>query len=129
MNKFNETNKLKSRLLCGIAAFATQIVIFFGLRSVALERHMNSAWNFIMFVLSCLVLAIATLSSKKILMAFAATGYPIGFIIGTIFNRDSLDPGGGLLNNWWIVWTVTYLLIVLIGIIIEIIVKKSAKKI
>ena len=128
MSKFNETNQLKSRLICGIVALAAQIVIFFGLRSVALERHMNSAWNFIMFVLSCLVLVIATLSSKKILMVFVVMGYPVGFIIGTTINRDSFDPGGGLLNNWWIVWTVSYILIVLIGIIIETVVKKSGMK-
>ena len=129
MSKLNETNQLKSHLLCGVAAFAVQVVIFFGLRDVVWQRHLNSDWNFIMFVFSCLVLAVATLSSKKILMAFAVMGYPVGFIIGTTFNQDSYDPGGGLLNNWWIVWTVSYIIIVLIGIVVEIISKKSAKKI
>ena len=128
MNKPDKMNQLKSRLICGIVALAAQIVIFFGLRSVVWERHMNSTWNFIMFVLACVVLVTATLSSKKILMAFAVMGYPVGFIIGTTFNRDSFDPGGGLLNNWWIVWTVSYLLIVLIGIIVEIVVKNKQRK-
>jgi len=45
--------------------------------------------------------------------------YIIGFMLGILFNIDSLDQGGGRLNNAWIIWTISFVVIIFIGVIWE----------
>lgn len=52
--------------------------------------------------------------------SFTAAGYLAGFFIGYIFHSYSFDPGGGLLNNMWEIWTVTFIAAIFAGVLAEI---------
>lgn len=47
-----------------------------------------------------------------------------GFILAMIFNTDSIDPGGGRINNAWIIWGAVWFFSILIGLILGFISKQ-----
>ena len=78
------------------------------------------AWPFYLFVFGVIVIAVAALTYSRKVMIFVPAGYIIGFLSAGLFNKDGFDPGGGLTNNGWIIWTVTLLAIILAGVAWEV---------
>lgn len=60
-------------------------------------------------------------------MLFTALGYPISFIIGYVFQKDTLDPRGASTNNMWYIWMLTFVASVFIGVVVEIVKLRKAK--
>ena len=83
--------------------------------------HGMSDWPLYLCVFGLISIRIAALSFSRKVMACVPAGYMIGFFSAWLFNTDSVDPGGGLLNNGWIIWTISFLALVLAGIVWEII--------
>jgi len=86
-----------------------------------------SDWPLYLCVFGLISIRIAALSFSRKVMACVTAGYMIGFFSAWLFNTDSVDPGGGLLNNGWIIWTISFLALVLAGVAWEIICKRTAK--
>lgn len=58
---------------------------------------------------------------NRIAPAFTVAGYCAGFFGGYLFRTFSLDPGGGLLSNMWLIWAGVYAAAILAGILIELV--------
>ncbi|MDR2996364.1 MAG: hypothetical protein LBV11_21610 [Bacillus cereus] len=90
--------------------------------------HNSKDWALILFLFGFFIILIAGCFYLKKVMVSAVAGYIIGFMCGIIFNKDGLDSGGGKTNNWWIIWTIPFLAIIMTGIIWEIIDKRIKSK-
>ena len=85
-------------------------------------------WPVNLFIFGILVIIISAIFDSPKVMIFTPVGYIIGFAFGMLFNADSFDPGGGRVNNAWIVWTALFLVLIAIGVVWELITKKTKKK-
>ena len=56
---------------------------------------------------------------KYSLARMASIGYVVSYLIGALFATDGLDAGGGRTNNLWIIWVVSYVILLLLGAYIE----------
>jgi len=109
----------KNQILWLLASTIIQMLIFLFIRYPLLSLHNMRQWAFILFVLGLVVIIVATIFKSKTILIATPIGYGTGFVIGVLFNTDSYDPGGGLLNNAWLIWTAIYLLLIAIVIIWE----------
>jgi len=89
--------------------------------------HGMKSWPLYIFVFGLIAIVIAALTLSRKVMICVPVGYMIGFLSAWLFNTDGVDPGGGLLNDGWIIWTVSFLAIILVGIVWELIKKRTAK--
>lgn len=55
----------------------------------------------------------------------ASVGYFVSFLIGYLLRRKGTDPGGGATDSLWIVWTVSYVVIILLGLLADLKRKKK----
>ena len=53
-----------------------------------------------------------------------SVGYLFSYLMGFVFQSDSYDLGGGLLNDLWKIWLISYLSFFVVGIFVDIIAKK-----
>ena len=81
---------------------------------------------FILFLCVFIAIIVSALTKVKIIPYIISISYPIGFIIGLIFQKNGTDFGGGLTNNLWLIWGVSIVIITIISIIIEFIIKKNS---
>lgn len=59
---------------------------------------------------------------------FTCVGYVAGFFCGCLFRESTFDPGGGRLDNMWLIWVQSYGASMLAGILIEILGRHKRKK-
>jgi len=78
-------------------------------------------WPVVLFIFALIIIVIASFFDARKVMALTPLGYITGFVIGALFNADGVDDGGGRINDFWILWTNTLLILVLIGIVWEIV--------
>jgi len=90
--------------------------------------HNMNDWPLYLYALGLIAIVIAALTYSRRVMICVPIGYMIGFLAAWLFNTDSFDPGGGLLNNGWIIWTISLLALLLTGIVWEIIMRRIIKK-
>lgn len=83
--------------------------------------HKSKDWPLVLFLIGMFIIIISSFFYSKKVMISTVIGYSIGFIFSILFNKDGIDPGGGRTNNAWIIWTYTFLIIILIGVVWEII--------
>lgn len=50
------------------------------------------------------------------------------FVLGYIFQTNGVDTGGGIINNLWLIWTITIFVFIFIAIIIELFVLKKTNR-
>lgn len=53
----------------------------------------------------------------------AVLGYPIAFIIGILFETDSIFYPGGASSNLWHIWIISYWIFIAIGTIADVVIK------
>jgi len=111
-------NRLINRIVWTVGAMVALLVCYVLSRHDVLGQwHNMYDWPLILLVFGLIVLAIAAfIFSKKVMLSIPA-GYLIGFILATIFNADGFDQGGGATNNGWIIWTISYMAIIVSGAI------------
>lgn len=77
--------------------------------------HGMKQWPGVLAGLGCLALLAAMVLKGRRLAVAAGLGYLAGFGAALLFHRQGLDPGGGRTDNFWIIWTVFYLLCLAAG--------------
>lgn len=102
------------------------IFSFIIIRYVLFEIHGMKQFPLILFLCVFIAITVSTLTKLKITSYIFAIAYPIGFIIGLIFQKNGTDLGGGLTNNLWLIWVSSIVIIAIISIIIEFIIKKNS---
>ena len=131
--KFSEVNKLKKgstrkTIIYSIWTSILLFVCFILCRYFFYTLHGMASWPFYLFIFGIVVIIVATFFASRKIMICTPIGYIIGFAFGMFFNTDSPDPGGGRLNNAWIIWTVTFLILITIGVVLELITRKIKRK-
>jgi len=106
----------------------TTIVLFLSFvlcRYVFFSLHGNRGWAVLMLIIALAVTGISAIFDSRKIMSCTAVGYIGGFALGMIFNVSGVDPGGGATSNWWVIWAASFLVIVAIGVLWEIIGRSS----
>ena len=96
-------------------------------RYVLFRSHGMKEWPVVLFLAGVIVLGISIYRKKLYLPLFISLGYPISWVIGAFTQSDSVDPGGGFTNNLWLTWMLSYVGIILVGIVLELISPKAKK--
>lgn len=108
------------------------IILFLGFvlcRYILFIAHGMKQWPVVLLMFGCIVLGISALLSRKWVSLFTSLGYSLSFAIGSFLQSDVPDAGGVLSNNLWKIWTLSYLVIILLGIVFELINAKTKKDI
>lgn len=96
-------------------------------RFVFFDLYGMKSWPTTLASVGLVVIFIAVLANLRILGLASVAGYLIGFILAMLFNTDSLDPGGGALNNAWIIWGAVFLISMLLGFTLDVISMRKYK--
>jgi len=117
--------KMKPNFFWSLGSTVILTIGFLLFRYVFFDLHGMSQWTFILFVLGLIIIIAASIFSAKRILICTPLGYAIGFVLGMLFNTDSFDPGGGLLNNAWEIWTISFIMIVLASMAWELLHRKK----
>ena len=109
-----------------LLSLVIHIFSFIIIRYILFDIHGMKQFPVILFLCVFIAIIASALTKAKIIPYIISISYPIGFIIGLIFQKNGTDLGGGLTNNLWIIWTISIVIIVIISIIIEFIIKKNS---
>ncbi|GHU66402.1 hypothetical protein AGMMS49983_15970 [Clostridia bacterium] len=127
--KSTNLSKVKNRAFWAIAALIALYSSFLLCRYIFFALHGMKEYPFDLFLFGLVIIIIAVIFNWKKSMIFTVTGYLGGFAVGILFNTDGIGQGGGQTNNAWIIWTISFVVIVFIGIIIELASGRLKKKI
>ena len=116
---------IKKRIISSIAASVLLFICFLLCRYHFFNLHGMKEWPVNLFVFGMIVIIISVIFDSRKVMIFTPAGYMAGFAFGMLFNEDSFDPGGGRINNAWIIWTASFLILIAVGVALEIITKKK----
>lgn len=116
-----KTRRKKAITLFKINLFAILLASYLLVRFVFFDLHGMKDFPSLLAFIAGSILLLSVLMNKKLLSIFTVIGYLLGFIIAMFFNSDSYDPGGGILNNAWIIWMITFFISLGIGWLLEII--------
>lgn len=112
-------------------AFGTAITLcicFLLCRFVFLDLHGSYQYPAFLFFVGFAAVIIAAFFDGRKIMICTVVGYIGGFALGVIFGVDGVDQGGGATNNWWWIWTVSFIALIFVGILWEIINRYMQKK-
>lgn len=112
-------------------AVGALLVCFFLSRHIFLVLYNNTDWPIVMLLLGLVVICIASFPSAKRVIVCTVAGYVVSFIIGILFNReyDFIADGVVQSRNYtaWQIWTISFVIVILIGVIWEIINNRCVK--
>ncbi|MBP3663749.1 MAG: hypothetical protein J6J03_01170 [Tyzzerella sp.] len=117
----------KKYTISQIASILFLILGFILCRYILFRSHGMKEWPVVLFIIGVIVLGISIYRKKLYLPLFVSLGYPISWVIGAFTQSDSVDPGGGFTNNLWLTWMLSYVGIILVGIVFELISPKAKK--
>ena len=120
---------LKKKIIIHLLSLCVLCIGFVLYRYVFFDIHGMKQWPGILFGIGIIALVISFFLDGKITPICIALSYIIGFIVGIIFQTDGIDPGGARTNNLWIIWTVVFICITLVGIIYDKFISTAKKKI
>ena len=115
----------KKNIQIHLLSFFILAIGFILCRFVFFNIHGMKQWPELLFVAGLVFLAISFLIKGKTAPVFTSLAYSVGFISGTLLKTNSADPGGGSMNNLWIIWTVVFFFLALIGFVTETFVGKK----
>ncbi len=115
----NLPEELRRKLFWGISSLGYLALAYRLISYNFFDLHGMKDWPIILGIVSAVIIVIASNFARRILAIATVLAYIGGFGIGMLFNSDCVDPGGGRTNNAWIIWTVAFAIIVLIGNIID----------
>ena len=105
---------------CHLTALGVLIAGFLLCRYVLFALHGMKQWPEVLFGAGVAVLLISLLAKGELLPWFVSATYPIGFAAGFLFQSNGSDPGGGSTNNFWLIWTIVFVVGLGIGMICEV---------
>ena len=90
--------------------------------------HGMKDWPLVLLAFGTAVIVVSEIRKCRYVPLFTALGYLASFLAGYLLQQDSLDPGGGRLNNLWWIWTLVFLAVIVIGIVVEILQKRKGNE-
>lgn len=104
------------------------VISFIVIRYALFEIHGMKQIPIILFGPLLSAMIILCFTKVKIMPFVFAVSYPIGFVLGNLFQTYGVDAGGGATSNMWIIWTSVIMIMVVVSSIAEVINKKRSKK-
>jgi membrane-bound ClpP family serine protease len=117
--------KLQKWIVPFIGAAIALCVCFLLCRFVFFQLHGMKAWPLYLFILGIAVIAVSAFTHSGKVMIGTVVGYMAGFVLAMLLRTDGIDPGGGATNNAWIIWTFSFLLFILAGVVWEVVSKRA----
>ena len=117
--------KTKNRLVHLFAWLMALCGGFVLCRYILFPMHGMREWPVVLFIAGTAVIIAAFLVKARYVPAAASVAYTPAFLIGVLFQTDGVDPGGGRTNNLWIIWTVVFIGIIIISVVLELVLKKK----
>jgi len=121
-----------NRILWVVGTVGALFVCFVPYRHFFYIQHGNKDWAFVMFIVGLATIFISAFPGAKKVMVCTVVGYVISFIVGNIFNfyYDVVVNGEVVSRNStaWLIWTVTFLVLIFAGIVWEFIGKRIRKQ-
>ena len=115
---------MKKRLP-GIIAFLVLALSYLMIRYPLFSFHGMKEYPMLLFLIGSVALVISGIGlAHKVVPVCIAVGYPLGFILGYLFQKD----GPHETNNMWVIWGVVFLGSVAVGILCGLIGKARARK-
>ena len=112
---------MKNRIFWTAGAVTALIICLFICRQISYIFHGNKQWSVVLFIIGFVALCIAAIFDGKKIMTCIVIGYVFGLVLGTLFNSDVvIGPNGETGKNWWHIWTVSFFIMIIMGIIWEI---------
>lgn len=105
--------------------FSTVVVLLISYlfcRFYMFDFHGMKEWPTILYMVSLIILIISLFLKSHFLSTATILGYHGGFIISLIFNSDGINGSGTRTNNLWLIWIITLLTCIILGIIIELVI-------
>lgn len=118
----------KKRIIWVVGALAALCICFLLCRYLFFGLHGMKQFPVIVLIYGLIALLIAAIFDGRKVMICTVAGYIGGFALGMLFNIDGVDSGGGRTNNAWQIWLISFIIIVLAGIIWELVSKRAKKK-
>lgn len=97
-------------------------------RFLLFELHEMKDWPCNLFLLGFIILLISVLLKSRNMPLCISIGYLFSFFVGFVFQKDSFDAGGGTTNNLWLIWTITYICVIMLSMLCEILIRRHNKK-
>lgn len=95
------------------------IITYIFTRFVYFDVHGMKQLPDTLALLSSALVAFFLISNKTISSISVVLGNVVGFVLGSIFHKSYVDVITGNVDNMWIIWIASYLVIVLLGILID----------
>jgi len=109
----------------GIAALVALFAEYFLLRYPLLHLHRMKEWPLDLVVAALVISGIAVWVKNRIVPVCAVIGYAVGFAAGYFFQ---ISEPVKMTNNLWIIWTLTLLGFIVLGVILSVVKAKQKKK-
>lgn len=89
----------------------------------------NKDWVLLMGIVTLVLVVIGYRSLTWLSLWLTSSLYLIGFCCSVLFQSISVDPSGGTVSNWWLIWLLSVVIgFILIALLDRLIVKKSHRK-
>lgn len=121
-------DEFKRRFKWGVGALICLAASYWLCRFALFDLHGMKQWPNFLAAVGLGFILIAFAANLRWVAVAVALGYIVGFGIGVLFNRDALDAGGGGTNNLWMIWTVSFFIIVLIGFMVDMLKKYKSRR-
>ena len=114
---------MKKRII-GIVALIVLFVEYLLLRYPLFYLHRMKEWPLDLVAAALVISGIAVWVRNSTVPVCTAIGYAVGFLAGYFFQTTDSIKGT---NNLWIVWTITMIGFILLGVILNMIIAKHRK--
>lgn len=120
--------KNKNRIIWAVGTFTALCICFLLCRYSFFGLHGMKQFPVIVLIIGLIVLSVVAIFDGRKVMICTVAGYIGGFAKGMLFNTDGVDSGGGRTNNAWQIWLVSFIVIVIAGIIWELVYKRAKRR-
>lgn len=110
---------LKNKMKWAMGTSLLLYLVYFLCRYMFIHLHGMKEWPFDLLVFGLIIISVAAFLNARRVMVLTVVGYIGGFAMGIMFGIDGVDPGGGKTNNKWLIWTLSFIIIILVGVIWE----------
>ncbi len=107
-----------------LVLFIGLIMSFIIVRYVLFGQHGMKQWPVVMLIVGMVLVLLSFLLKLDTTYWLMNVGYIVCYFIGFVFQSESYDLGGGLLNDFWKIWLISYISFFVVGIFVDIIDKK-----
>ena len=106
---------MTKRVKRGIATLVGMFISYLVGRYLLFDLHGMYQWPDLLALAGLAVCILSWLQGWWCAILATLAGYPLALLAASLVATEGTDPGGGATSNLWILWTVFWMLCMLIG--------------